>query len=123
MYAFAVLNISLLPPPSLLSLPTSRLVPPPPIVRSRVCVSRDAGRGLTLQFLSPSPPHCSENEANAAYHRSTTAAEILSDFAGRRLDYFVGGWGTGGTIVGVGEMLRLAVREAQAQGRGGGGGR
>jgi len=63
------------------------------------------------------PPHCSENEANAAYHRSTTAAEILSDFAGRRLDYFVGGWGTGGTIVGVGEMLRLAVRRRGREGR------
>jgi cysteine synthase len=49
-----------------------------------------------------------ENLANPAYHRNTTAAEILSDFAGKRLDYFVTGWGTGGTLTGVGEMLRLA---------------
>ncbi|HEV2679085.1 MAG TPA: pyridoxal-phosphate dependent enzyme, partial [Rhodanobacter sp.] len=37
-----------------------------------------------------------ENPANPAYHRQTTAPEILRDFAGRRLDYFVTGWGTGG---------------------------
>lgn len=49
-----------------------------------------------------------ENPANPAYHRSTTAAEILRDFAGRRLDAFVSGWGTGGTLTGVGEVLRLA---------------
>ena len=49
-----------------------------------------------------------ENPANPAYHRSTTAAEILQDFAGRRFDYFVSGWGTGGTLTGVGEMLKLA---------------
>ncbi len=48
------------------------------------------------------------NPANPAYHRQTTAAEILSDFAGRRLDYFVSGWGTGGTLTGVGEVLKLA---------------
>ncbi len=49
-----------------------------------------------------------ENEANPSYHRQTTASEILSDFAGRRLNYFVSGWGTGGTLTGVGEMLKLA---------------
>lgn len=49
-----------------------------------------------------------ENPANPAYHRSTTAAEILRDFAGRRLDYFVSGWGTGGTLTGVGEVLKVA---------------
>ncbi|AUZ55723.1 MULTISPECIES: cysteine synthase A [Stenotrophomonas] len=48
------------------------------------------------------------NPANPAYHRNTTAAEILRDFAGRRLDYFVSGWGTGGTLTGVGEVLKLA---------------
>jgi cysteine synthase len=52
-----------------------------------------------------------ENPANPAYHRNTTAPEILSDFAGRRLDYFVSGWGTGGTLTGVGEMIRLARPE------------
>ncbi|PIQ38077.1 MAG: cysteine synthase A [Lysobacterales bacterium CG17_big_fil_post_rev_8_21_14_2_50_64_11] len=49
-----------------------------------------------------------DNPANPAYHRNTTAAEILSDFAGKRLDYFVSGWGTGGTLTGVGEVLRVA---------------
>jgi cysteine synthase len=49
-----------------------------------------------------------ENEANPAYHRSTTGPEILSDFAGKRLDFFVTGWGTGGTLTGAGEMIRLA---------------
>ena len=49
-----------------------------------------------------------ENPANPAWHRQTTAAEILRDFAGRRLDYFVSGWGTGGTLTGVGEMLKVA---------------
>jgi len=48
------------------------------------------------------------NPANPAYHRNTTAAEILRDFAGKRLDYFVSGWGTGGTLTGVGEVLKLA---------------
>jgi cysteine synthase A len=49
-----------------------------------------------------------ENPANPAYHRQTTAPEILRDFAGRRLDYFVSGWGTGGTLTGVGEVLKVA---------------
>jgi cysteine synthase A len=49
-----------------------------------------------------------ENQANPAYHRNTTGPEILSDFAGHRLDAFVTGWGTGGTLTGAGEMLKLA---------------
>ncbi len=54
-----------------------------------------------------------ENPANPAYHRNTTAAEILQDFAGRQLDYFVSGWGTGGTLTGVGEVLKLARPEVK----------
>ncbi len=49
-----------------------------------------------------------ENPANPAYHRSTTGPEILSDFAGDRLDYWVTGWGTGGTMTGAGEVLKKA---------------
>jgi len=54
-----------------------------------------------------------ENEANPAYHRNTTGPEILSDFAGKRLDFFVTGWGTGGTLTGAGEVIRLARPEVQ----------
>ena len=54
-----------------------------------------------------------ENPANPAYHRNTTGPEILSDFVGQRLDYFVTGWGTGGTLTGVGEILRLARPEVK----------
>ena len=54
-----------------------------------------------------------ENEANPAYHRNTTGPEILLDFAGKRLDYFVTGWGTGGTLTGAGEMIRLARPEVK----------
>lgn len=49
-----------------------------------------------------------ENPANPAYHRNTTGPEILLDFAGRNLDYLVAGWGTGGTMTGTGQMLKLA---------------
>ncbi len=54
-----------------------------------------------------------ENEANPAYHRNSTGPEILLDFVGKRLDYFVTGWGTGGTLTGAGEMLRLARPEVK----------
>jgi cysteine synthase len=54
-----------------------------------------------------------ENEANPAYHRNTTGPEIVQDFVGRRLDYFVTGWGTGGTLTGAGEIIRLARPEVQ----------
>jgi cysteine synthase A len=49
-----------------------------------------------------------ENEANPEYHRNTTGPEILSDFAGKRLDYWVTGYGTGGTMTGAGEILKVA---------------
>jgi cysteine synthase len=47
-----------------------------------------------------------ETKANAAIHEATTAREIINDFAGSRLDYFVTGYGTGGTIAGVAKVLR-----------------
>jgi len=52
---------------------------------------------LTRQF---------ENEANADYHSRTTAQEIVRDFKGQRLDYWVTGFGTGGTLKGVARVLR-----------------
>ncbi|MEC8501575.1 MAG: cysteine synthase A [Pseudomonadota bacterium] len=49
-----------------------------------------------------------QNPANPAYHASTTGPEILRDFAGDRLDYWVTGWGTGGTLSGAGRTLKAA---------------
>jgi cysteine synthase len=54
-----------------------------------------------------------ENEANPAFHRQTTGPEILEDFATRRLDYWVTGWGTGGTLTGVGQMIKAARPETK----------
>lgn len=47
-----------------------------------------------------------ETDANAKIHENTTAQEIMADFDGDRLDYFVTGYGTGGTLSGVGRVLR-----------------
>lgn len=47
-----------------------------------------------------------ETDANAAIHEATTGPEIIADFAGKRLDYFVTGYGTGGTVTGVARVLR-----------------
>lgn len=58
----------------------------------------------TLQF---------DNEANPEYHRQTTGPEIIQDFVGRRLDYYVSGWGTGGTLSGVGQILKLVRPEVK----------
>jgi len=69
------------------------------MVRKAEELAKQHGWFLTRQF---------ENEANPAWHRNTTGPEILRDFAGKRLDYFVSGWGTGGTLTGAGEMLKLA---------------
>jgi len=74
------------------------------MVRKAAELAKKHGWFLARQF---------ENEANPAYHRNTTGPEILQDFAGRRLDYFVTGWGTGGTLTGAGEMIRLARPEVQ----------
>ena len=52
-----------------------------------------------------------ENPANPEYHRNTTGPEILLDFVGRRLDWWVTGYGTGGTLTGVSDVLRAARPE------------
>jgi cysteine synthase len=69
------------------------------MVRKAAELAEQHGWFLARQF---------ENEANPAYHRQTTGPEILSDFAGKRLDCFVTGWGTGGTLTGAGQMLKRA---------------
>lgn len=74
------------------------------MIRKAEELARRHGWFLARQF---------ENPANPAYHRSTTGPEILSDFAGKRLDFFVTGWGTGGTLTGAGEMIRRARPEVQ----------
>ncbi|HEV3286865.1 MAG TPA: cysteine synthase A [Steroidobacteraceae bacterium] len=74
------------------------------MVRKAAELAQKHGWFLARQF---------DNEANPAYHRSTTGPEIVQDFVGRRLDYFVTGWGTGGTLTGAGEVIRLARPEVQ----------
>ncbi|MCD0247156.1 cysteine synthase A [Xanthomonas melonis] len=74
------------------------------MVRKAKELAEQHGWFLASQFANP---------ANPAYHRNTTAAEILRDFAGQRLDHFVTGWGTGGTLTGVGEVLRVARPEVR----------
>ena len=74
------------------------------MVRRAEQLAREHGWFLARQF---------ENEANPAFHRSTTGPEILMDFAARRLDYFVTGWGTGGTLTGAGEMIKHARPEVR----------
>ena len=54
-----------------------------------------------------------DNPANPEYHRNTTAPEILRDFVGRRLDWWVTGYGTGGTLTGVSDILRKARPETK----------
>lgn len=54
-----------------------------------------------------------DNQANPDYHRNSTGPEIIRDFIGKRLDYYVSGWGTGGTITGAGEILKLARPDVQ----------
>lgn len=69
------------------------------MVRKAEALARAHGWFLARQF---------ENPANPAYHRQTTGPEILRDFAGRRLDVWVTGWGTGGTLTGAGEVIKAA---------------
>jgi cysteine synthase A len=66
------------------------------MVRKINALAKKNGWFLTRQF---------ENEANADYHSKTTAREIVADFEGERLDYWVTGFGTGGTLKGVGRVL------------------
>jgi len=54
-----------------------------------------------------------ETDANALIHENTTGREILADFEGDRLDYYVTGYGTGGTVAGVGRVLRKARPETK----------
>lgn len=74
------------------------------MVRRAEALAREHGWFLARQFQNP---------ANPAFHRQTTGPEILSDFAGRRLDYWVTGWGTGGTMTGAGQMIKLARPEVR----------
>jgi len=69
------------------------------MIRTTEALAKKHGWFMTEQF---------DNPANPEYHRNTTGPEIIRDFAGRRLDYYVSGWGTGGTISGTGEILKLA---------------
>ena len=69
------------------------------MVRKAEELARKHGWFLARQF---------ENQANPDYHRNTTGPEILRDFAGQRLDFWVTGWGTGGTLTGAGEMIKKA---------------
>lgn len=67
------------------------------MVRRAAELAKQNGWFQTRQF---------ENLANAEIHRLTTAQEILQDFEGKPLDFVVCGWGTGGTITGVGETVK-----------------
>jgi cysteine synthase A len=67
------------------------------MVAKAVELAEKNGWFLTRQF---------ENEANADYHEKTTGREIIDDFAGERLDFWVTGYGTGGTLSGVSRVLR-----------------
>jgi cysteine synthase A len=69
------------------------------MVRRAEELARKHGWFLARQFANP---------ANPAFHRQTTGPEILRDFAGRRLDYWITGWGTGGTLTGAGEVIKFA---------------
>jgi cysteine synthase len=67
------------------------------MIKKTVELAETHGWFMTRQF---------ENEANPDFHSHTTAREIIDDFAGDRLDFWVTGYGTGGTLKGVGRVLR-----------------
>jgi cysteine synthase len=67
-------------------------------------MAKERGWFLARQF---------DNPANPAYHRQTTGPEILADFASSRLDYWVTGWGTGGTLTGAGQVIKAARPEVK----------
>jgi cysteine synthase len=67
------------------------------MIKKTVELAETHGWFMTRQF---------ENEANPDFHSRTTAREIIDDFAGDRLDFWVTGYGTGGTLKGVGRVLR-----------------
>jgi cysteine synthase A len=73
-------------------------------VRLAARLAEERGWFLARQF---------DNEANPAFHRQTTGPEILSDFASSRLDYWVTGWGTGGTLTGAGQVIKCARPETK----------
>src|SRR5215471_19107733 len=73
-------------------------------VRLAEQLAKERGWFLARQF---------DNEANPAYHRQTTGPEILADFADRRLDFWITGYGTGGTLTGAGQMIKCARPETK----------
>jgi cysteine synthase A len=66
------------------------------MINKTIELAKAHGWYMTRQF---------ENEANPDIHSRTTAREILDDFSGQRLDYWVTGYGTGGTLKGVARVL------------------
>lgn len=79
----------------------------------------DKGSGMLAKAIELAETHGwfitrqFENEANADIHSKTTAKEIMRDFAGERLDYWVSSYGTGGTIKGVARALKAARPETK----------
>lgn len=54
-----------------------------------------------------------ESKANADIHQQTTAQEIINDFKGKKLDYIVTGYGTGGTVTGIGREIRSKLKDTK----------
>src|SRR6195952_2326037 len=85
-----------------------------PCLGARVVLTPRAAKGFGMYQKARELAHANgwflasqfETADNAKIHENTTAREILADFAGERLDYWVSGYGTGGTVTGVGRVLR-----------------